>query len=40
MGAMHTWPASLQAIVTLVLDSPEPMAIWWGTDALQIYNEA
>lgn len=40
MGAMSEWPCSLQALARFMLDSPEPMAIWWGADALQLYNDA
>jgi len=40
LGPLATWPASLQAIVTLMLDSPEPMVVWWGEDLRQIYNDA
>ena len=40
LGALTTWPARLQVIVELMLDSAEPMVIWWGPDHLQIYNDA
>ena len=40
LGARHGWPANLRAIVSLMLDSPEPMVVWWGNDLRQIYNDA
>lgn len=38
LGARTRWPANLQAVVSVMLDSPEAMLIWWGNDLLQIYN--
>jgi PAS domain S-box-containing protein len=40
LGAISGWPASLKAVVTLVLDSTEPLAIWWGDESIQLYNDA
>lgn len=40
IGPAEQWPASLRALLTLILDSTEPMVIWWGEDCLQIYNDA
>lgn len=40
LGPAEQWPASLRALLTLMLDSTEPMVIWWGEDCLQIYNDA
>lgn len=40
VGRLEDWPSSLTAIVTLMLDSVEPMVVWWGTESLQIYNDA
>jgi PAS domain S-box-containing protein len=40
LGPLEDWPANLRAITDLMLDSVEPMAIWWGADWLQIYNDA
>jgi PAS domain S-box-containing protein len=40
LGPRLDWPASLAAVVTLVLDSVEPMVVWWGDASLQIYNDA
>jgi PAS domain S-box-containing protein len=40
LGPMAAWPASLKTIVTLLLDSPEAMVVWWGDELRQIYNDA
>lgn len=40
IGPVSHWPARLRVIVDLMLDSAEPMVIWWGPDRLQIYNDA
>lgn len=40
LGAMADWPVSLRAVVSLMLDSPEAMVVWWGEDLRQIYNDA
>jgi signal transduction histidine kinase/ActR/RegA family two-component response regulator len=40
LGPLAEWPARLRVIVDLMLDSVEPMVIWWGMDCIQIYNDA
>jgi PAS domain S-box-containing protein len=40
LGASSNWPANLRAVVSLMLDSPEAMVVWWGKDMRQIYNDA
>ena len=40
LGPLAEWPAKLRVIVELMLDSAEPMVIWWGPECLQIYNDA
>jgi PAS domain S-box-containing protein len=40
LGPMAEWPVRLRVIVDLMLDSAEPMVVWWGPDYLQIYNDA
>ena len=40
LGPTTQWPASLKVIVALMLDSTEPMVVWWGRESLQIYNDA
>ncbi|HEX8614946.1 MAG TPA: ATP-binding protein [Telluria sp.] len=39
-GPLAHWPASLKTIVNLVLDSTEPLVLWWGEQLRQIYNDA
>ena len=40
LGPSHQWPASLRIAVTTVLDSPLPSVVLWGSELLQIYNDA
>lgn len=40
VGPIAQWPVRLRVIVDMMLDSAEPMVIWWGSDYLQIYNDA
>lgn len=40
LGPLGTWPASLTAVVGMMLRSPVPIAILWGPDGLMIYNDA
>jgi signal transduction histidine kinase/CheY-like chemotaxis protein len=40
IGAYEDWPSSLKATVRLIMDSVEPMVVWWGDESLQIYNDA
>jgi signal transduction histidine kinase/ActR/RegA family two-component response regulator len=40
LGPVESWPASLKAIVGLMLNSRHPMFLWWGPELVQIYNDA
>lgn len=40
LGAIATWPPNLKAAVNIILQSPIPMVIVWGTDGYLIYNDA
>lgn len=40
LGPLTTWPVRLRVIIDLILDSAEPLVVWWGPDRLQIYNDA
>jgi PAS domain S-box-containing protein len=40
LGPSTTWPVRLRVIIDLILDSAEPLVVWWGPDRLQIYNDA
>lgn len=40
LGPVETWPASLRSALATVLNSPRPIAIYWGPDYLCLYNDA
>ncbi len=40
IGGMESWPHSLRNAVNLSLSSPVPIAILWGPDWIQFYNDA
>jgi PAS domain S-box-containing protein len=40
LGARSSWPGNLRVVVSLMLDSPEALVVWWGSDLRQIYNDA
>jgi signal transduction histidine kinase len=40
LGPMKDWPASLQISVSMCLTTSFPMAVNWGPDLIQIYNDA
>jgi serine phosphatase RsbU (regulator of sigma subunit)/anti-sigma regulatory factor (Ser/Thr protein kinase) len=40
LGPANRWPQSLRTAVGLCLSSRYPMAIWWGPDLVQLYNDA
>jgi len=40
LGPLSTWPQSLRIAVDLCLSSRFPTIIFWGTDLIQIYNDA
>ena len=40
IGPPASWPQSLRVTVRLVLNTRHPMLIWWGSDLIQIYNDA
>ena len=40
LGAMESWPGSLRNAVQLSLTSPVAIAILWGPDWVQFYNDA
>ena len=39
LGPLAEWPASLRSMLRLLLTAPEPMALWWGPDHRQIWND-
>lgn len=40
LGPMDSWPQALRIAVSICLNSRFPMFIWWGADAINIYNDA
>ncbi|MES2278451.1 MAG: PAS domain-containing sensor histidine kinase [Bacteroidota bacterium] len=40
LGEPETWPQSLLATVSIILNSRFPMFLWWGPDLIQFYNDA
>lgn len=40
LGPVEEWPQSLRTAVSLVLGSGFPMILVWGTELIQIYNDA
>ena len=39
LGAASTWPQSLRTAVDIVIHSPMPMLLLWGSQLTQIYND-
>lgn len=40
LGAPEKWPQSLQTSLSIILNSPFPMFLWWGEDLICFYNDA
>ncbi|HEU4559749.1 MAG TPA: PAS domain S-box protein [Longimicrobium sp.] len=40
LGPADGWPAALKTAVDIMLGSPEPVAVAWGPDCVQLYNDA
>jgi PAS domain S-box-containing protein len=40
LGSLDQWPVNLRALTDVMLDSAEPIVIWWGVEYVQIYNDA
>ncbi|TVR59403.1 MAG: PAS domain S-box protein [Gemmatimonadales bacterium] len=40
LGPVESWPKSLRTLVRTLLTSRFPMALWWGEQSIQIYNDA
>ncbi|HVT87908.1 MAG TPA: ATP-binding protein [Tepidisphaeraceae bacterium] len=40
LGPMATWPQNLRSAVQICLTSRFPMFIWWGSQLINIYNDA
>ena len=39
LGPVSGWPEALRLMVRTTLDSAYPMAVWWGPELIQVYNE-
>ena len=39
LGAAGTWPQSLRTAVDIVIHSPMPMLLLWGSQLTQLYND-
>jgi signal transduction histidine kinase len=40
LGPVHAWPQSLRTCVRIILTSRQPMFVWWGTELINLYNDA
>jgi PAS domain S-box-containing protein len=40
LGAFDAWPRSLRSSLSVMLSSPAPAAVIWGTSAVLLYNDA
>lgn len=39
LGPVLGWPAELRLMARTAMESPYPMAVWWGPELVQLYNE-
>ena len=40
LGRVSSWSPSLRTTVSILLESRNPMFLWWGAELVQIYNDA
>lgn len=40
IGTPDKWPQSLRTTLSIILNSPFPMFLWWGPELIQFYNDA
>ncbi|HEV7704901.1 MAG TPA: ATP-binding protein [Gemmatimonadaceae bacterium] len=40
LGPISTWSPGLRTTVGLVLESRNPMFLWWGSELVQVFNDA
>ena len=40
LGPLHTWSSDLRSMCNLIMASPHPAAMYWGSEHVAIYNEA
>src|SRR5262249_45949110 len=39
LGNVPDWPEELKLTVRTAMDSPQAMAVWWGPELAQVYND-
>jgi PAS domain S-box-containing protein len=40
VGAPDNWPQSLRTAIRILLNTNQPMLLWWGEELIQFYNDA
>ncbi|HJX27840.1 MAG TPA: GAF domain-containing sensor histidine kinase, partial [Thermoanaerobaculia bacterium] len=40
LGPVERWPRSLKTAVRIMLTSRQPMFVWWGSELINLYNDA
>lgn len=40
LGPAAAWPRSLKTCIRIMLTSRQPMFVWWGTEMINLYNDA
>lgn len=40
LGPLDAWPQNLKTAVRIMLTSRQPMFIWWGSNLINLYNDA
>src|SRR4249920_1352382 len=40
LGPVESWPQSLRTCVRIILTSRQPMFVWWGSELVNLYNDA
>jgi PAS domain S-box-containing protein len=40
LGPVEQWPLHLKTCIRILLTTPQPMFLWWGPEAIYIYNDA
>jgi signal transduction histidine kinase/ActR/RegA family two-component response regulator len=40
LGDPSSWPENLRTVLAVCFDSHFPIAVWWGPDLIQFYNDA
>ena len=40
LGPVESWPQSLRTMISVLLVNRFPMLVWWGSEYIQLYNDA